>query len=158
MYITSLASHSLNIYTVHGILHTPLIYTLSAKWPYTVFCNGRIFVPSISSEIRKSVCCIDSQLSRAFQCYEITSATWSRCLRVQRNYHLYGNEKYFVYICVCVCVCVYIYIYIYLFIYLFIYYIHGFVHRNSILIRYNKMQQYAGIYLLQDYSTCFGCL
>ena len=26
-----------------------------------------------------------------------------------------------------------------------------------ILIRSNKMQQYAGIYLLQNYSTCFGC-
>ena len=34
-------------------------------------------------------------------------------------------------------------------------YIHGSVHRNSILIRSNKMQQYAGIYLLQNYSTCF---
>ena len=28
---------------------------------------------------------------------------------------------------------------------------------NSILIRSIKMQQYAGIYLLQNYSTCFGC-
>ena len=37
------------------------------------------------------------------------------------------------------------------------FYIHGSVHRDSILIRYNKMQQYAGIYLLQIYSTCFGC-
>ena len=27
-----------------------------------------------------------------------------------------------------------------------------------ILIRSNKMQQYAGIYLLQNHSTCFGCL
>ena len=27
-----------------------------------------------------------------------------------------------------------------------------------ILIRSNKMQQYAGIYLQQNYSTCFGCL
>ena len=26
------------------------------------------------------------------------------------------------------------------------------------LIRSNKMQQYAGIYLLQNYSACFGCL
>jgi hypothetical protein len=26
-----------------------------------------------------------------------------------------------------------------------------------ILIRSDKMQQYAGIYLLQNYSTCFGC-
>ena len=26
-----------------------------------------------------------------------------------------------------------------------------------ILIRSNKMQQYAGIYLLQNYSSCFGC-
>ena len=25
------------------------------------------------------------------------------------------------------------------------------------LIRFNKMQQYAGIYLLQNHSTCFGC-
>ena len=36
-------------------------------------------------------------------------------------------------------------------------YIHGSVHRNSIIIRSNKMQQYAGIYLLQNYSTGFGC-
>ena len=36
-------------------------------------------------------------------------------------------------------------------------YIHGSVHRDSVLIRSNKMQQYAGIYLLQVYSTCFGC-
>ena len=35
--------------------------------------------------------------------------------------------------------------------------IHGSVHRNSILIRSNEMQQYAGIYLLQNYCTCFGC-
>ena len=28
---------------------------------------------------------------------------------------------------------------------------------NYILIRSNKMQQYAGIYLLQNYSTCLGC-
>ena len=35
-----------------------------------------------------------------------------------------------------------------------------FVLRNikpHILIRSNKVQQYAGIYLLQNYSTCFGC-
>ena len=35
-------------------------------------------------------------------------------------------------------------------------YIHGSVHRDSTLIRY-KVQQHAGIYLLQIYSTCFGC-
>jgi len=33
------------------------------------------------------------------------------------------------------------------------FYIHGSVYRNSILIRSNKMQQYAGIYLLQNFST-----
>ena len=27
----------------------------------------------------------------------------------------------------------------------------------SILIRSNEMQEYAGVYLLQNYSTCFGC-
>ena len=27
----------------------------------------------------------------------------------------------------------------------------------NILIRFNEMQQYAGVYLLQNYSTCFGC-
>ena len=32
------------------------------------------------------------------------------------------------------------------------------MHRDSILLRSNKMQQYAGVYLLQIYSTCFGCL
>jgi len=36
------------------------------------------------------------------------------------------------------------------------FYIHGSIYRNSILIRSNKMQQYAGIYLLQNHSTCFG--
>ena len=29
---------------------------------------------------------------------------------------------------------------------------------KCILIRSNEMQQYAGVYLLQNYSTCFGCL
>ena len=38
----------------------------------------------------------------------------------------------------------------------FFLYIHGSVHHNSILIRSNKMQHYAGIYLPQNYSTCFG--
>ena len=32
------------------------------------------------------------------------------------------------------------------------FYIHGSVYRNPILIRSNKMQQYAGIYLLQNRS------
>ena len=30
-------------------------------------------------------------------------------------------------------------------------------HVGAVLIRSNKMQQYAGIYLLQIYSTCFAC-
>ena len=34
--------------------------------------------------------------------------------------------------------------------------IHGSVHRDAILIRSNETQQYAGVYLLQNYSTCFG--
>ena len=38
-----------------------------------------------------------------------------------------------------------------------IFYIYGSVHRNSILIRSNEMQQYARVYLLQNYSTCFWC-
>ena len=28
---------------------------------------------------------------------------------------------------------------------------------NSMLIKIQQMQQYADIYLLQSYSTCFGC-
>jgi len=40
---------------------------------------------------------------------------------------------------------------------LIFFYIHGSVHPDSILIRYNKMKQYAGIYLLQNNSTCFEC-
>jgi len=36
------------------------------------------------------------------------------------------------------------------------FYIHGSMHRNSILIRSNKMQQCASIYLLQIYSACSG--
>jgi hypothetical protein len=38
------------------------------------------------------------------------------------------------------------------------FYIHGSVHRDSILIRSNEVQQYEGVYLLQNYSTCLGCL
>ena len=30
------------------------------------------------------------------------------------------------------------------------------MHRNSRLKKSNKMQQYADIYLLLNYSTCFG--
>ena len=37
------------------------------------------------------------------------------------------------------------------------FFIHGSVHRDSILIRSNKMKQYAAIYLLPIYSTRFGC-
>ena len=37
------------------------------------------------------------------------------------------------------------------------FYIYGSVHRNSILIRSNKMQQYVSIYLLQNHSTCCWC-
>jgi len=35
-------------------------------------------------------------------------------------------------------------------------YIRGSVHRNSRLKKSNEMQQYADIYLLLNYSTCFG--
>ena len=42
--------------------------------------------------------------------------------------------------------------------YTYIFYIHGSVHRDYILIRSNEIQQYAGVYLLQNYSTGFGCL
>ena len=38
------------------------------------------------------------------------------------------------------------------------FYIHVSLHRDSILITSNEKQQYAGVYLLQNYSTCFGCL
>jgi len=38
----------------------------------------------------------------------------------------------------------------------FFLYSHGSMHRDSVLIRSNKMQQYVGIYLLKVYSTCFG--
>ena len=38
------------------------------------------------------------------------------------------------------------------------FYNHGSMHRDSILISSNEVQQYAGVYLLQNYSTCFGCL
>ena len=37
------------------------------------------------------------------------------------------------------------------------FYIHGSVRRKSILIRSNKMQEYAGIYILQNHYKCFGC-
>ena len=35
-------------------------------------------------------------------------------------------------------------------------YIRGSVHRNSRLKKSNEMKQYADIYLLLNYSTCFG--
>ena len=35
-------------------------------------------------------------------------------------------------------------------------YIRGSVHRNSRFNKSNEMQQYADIYLLLNYSTCFG--
>ena len=38
------------------------------------------------------------------------------------------------------------------------FYIQSSMHHDSILIRPNKMQQYAGVYLLQNYCTCLGCL
>jgi hypothetical protein len=37
------------------------------------------------------------------------------------------------------------------------FYVCGSVHHNSKLTRSNKMQQYAGIYLLLKHSKCFGC-
>jgi len=40
----------------------------------------------------------------------------------------------------------------------FFFFTHGSLHHESMLIkRSNLMQQYAGIYLLQGHSTCFGC-
>ena len=36
------------------------------------------------------------------------------------------------------------------------FYIHGSMHHNSRLKKSNEMQQYADIYLLLNYSTCFG--
>jgi len=39
---------------------------------------------------------------------------------------------------------------------LFFFYIRGSVHRNSVLMSSNKMQQYAGIYLLQNHSKCLA--
>jgi len=37
------------------------------------------------------------------------------------------------------------------------FYIRGSVHLNCSLKKSNEMQQYADIYLLLNYSTCFGC-
>jgi len=37
-----------------------------------------------------------------------------------------------------------------------LYYIRGSVHRSSRLKKSNEMKQYADIYLLLNYSTCFG--
>jgi len=36
------------------------------------------------------------------------------------------------------------------------FYIHGSVRRNSVLMKSNKMQQCADIYLLLNHSACFG--
>jgi len=35
-------------------------------------------------------------------------------------------------------------------------YTRGSLHRNSRLKKFNEMQQHADIYLLLNYSTCFG--
>jgi hypothetical protein len=40
---------------------------------------------------------------------------------------------------------------------IFNFYVRGSLHRIFKLIRSNKMQQYSGIYLLQNHCTCFGC-
>jgi len=40
--------------------------------------------------------------------------------------------------------------------YFYRFYIRGSVHRNSRLKKSNEIQQYADIYLLLNYSTCFG--
>ena len=37
-----------------------------------------------------------------------------------------------------------------------VFYIRGSLHRNSWLKKSNEMQHYANIYLLLNYSTCFG--
>ena len=52
----------------------------------------------------------------------------------------------------------YTYIYVYQAVTIGLIYPLGFLlaSSHSILIRTSKMQQYAGIYLLQVYSTCFG--
>jgi len=34
---------------------------------------------------------------------------------------------------------------------------HGGKYINKMLVKIQQMQQYADIYLLQSYSTCFGC-
>jgi len=38
-----------------------------------------------------------------------------------------------------------------------IYEISGVTSQKTLVLRSNKMQQYAGIYLLQNHSTCFRC-
>ena len=40
----------------------------------------------------------------------------------------------------------------------FFFYIHGSVHRDSILLKSNEMQHYAGVYLLQNHYICLRCL
>jgi len=40
--------------------------------------------------------------------------------------------------------------------FIYFFYIRGSVHRNSRLKKSNEMQQYADIYLLLNYATCFG--
>jgi len=40
--------------------------------------------------------------------------------------------------------------------YFYKFYIRGSVHRNSRLKKSNEIQRYADIYLLLNYSTCFG--
>ena len=40
----------------------------------------------------------------------------------------------------------------------FFFFLHSWFRASWLLINSNEMQQYAGVYLLQNYSTCFGCL
>ena len=66
---------------------------------------------------------------------------WLTFSRTDKNY----GVTQFVIIVVAVCTNTLIVLYGIL-----IFYIHGSVHRDSILIRSNEMQQYAGVYLLQN--------
>ena len=90
-----------------------------------------------------------------YQCVKITSCRWRPPPRMHSftaTTHFKSSPS-FVSSCVCCMLCTMRQSRIVQSMQLCIFHIHGSVHRNSLLIRSNRTQQYAGIYLLQNYSN-----
>ena len=74
-----------------------------------------------------NVCLVEASYIQTFPCYEIKKIfVIYRATLTSKSLHL-----------------------------IFYFYIHGSVHRDSVLIRSNEMQQHVGVYVLQVYSNMF---